>query len=61
MDDLNKTELLPKQIEPSVAGAPSRAVHTNEEAFRAGQSRILEMIAANVPHGEILKRFLRTA
>jgi signal transduction histidine kinase len=63
MDDLNKTELLPKQIENPVAtsgGLPRAAVdtHKNEEAFRAGQSRILEMIAANAPLGEILKRLV---
>lgn len=28
--------------------------HKNEEAFRAGQSRVLEMIAANAPLGDIL-------
>src|SRR5437773_11291820 len=63
MDDLNKTELLPKQIETPVATAGGRPLtpmdtHKNEEAFRAGQSRVLEMIAANASLGEILRRLV---
>lgn len=63
MDDLNQTELLPTQTEMSAAKTATllRALpgaHEKEEAFRAGQSRILEMIAANAPLGEILKRLV---
>jgi PAS domain S-box-containing protein len=32
--------------------------HKNEDAFRAGQSRILEMVAAQAPLGEILTRLV---
>jgi signal transduction histidine kinase len=63
MDDPNQFEFLTEQFQTSArttAAAP-RAVHDahkNEEAFRTGQSRILEMIAANAPLGEILKRLV---
>jgi signal transduction histidine kinase len=63
MDDLNQSELTTEQIELTTATTKNlpRALpdaHENEEAFRAGQSRILEMIAANAPLGEILKRLV---
>jgi signal transduction histidine kinase len=63
MDDLNQSELLTQQIETSAAttdGLPRAFpdAHKNEEVFREGQSRILEMIAANAPIGEILKRLV---
>ncbi len=63
MDDLNRSELPIEQIETTTAitQALPRDLpdsHKNEEAFRAGQSRILEMIAANAPLGEILKRLV---
>ena len=63
MDDLNQSELPTEQIEVSTAisEAPPRALpdaHQNEEAFRAGQSRILEMIARSAPLGEILERLV---
>src|SRR5713226_5728804 len=63
MDDLNQSELTTEQIEVTTATTKDlpRALlkaHENEEAFRAGQSRILEMIAAHAPLGEILKRLV---
>lgn len=63
MDDRNQSELLTEQMEPSAARTQTlpRALpdaHKKEEAFREGQSRILEMIAANAPLGEILKRLV---
>src|SRR5437773_4907649 len=63
MDDLNQSELPTEQIETATAITKSlpRALsdaHQNEEAFRLGQSRILEMIAANAPLGEILERLV---
>src|SRR5438876_11705560 len=63
MDDLNQSELPTEQIEVTTATTQDlpRALldaHKNEEAFRAGRSRILEMIAANAPLGEILKRLV---
>lgn len=63
MDDLNQSELTTEQIEVTTATTkdlPSAFLqaHESEEAFRAGQSRILEMIAANAPLGEILKRLV---
>ena len=63
MDDLNQSELPPEQIEipTRITEAPPRTLpstHESEEAFRTGQSRILEMIAANAPLGEILKRLV---
>ena len=59
MDDLNQSELLTEQMEASAAKTERLprillAAHQNEEAFRAGQSKILEMIAANAPLSEIL-------
>ena len=63
MDETNRPELLTQQMEPSAA--PTQALprvlhdaHTDEKNFREGQSRILEIIAANAPLGEILKRLV---
>src|SRR6202048_3816733 len=63
MDNLNKSELLTEQMDPSAARTKSLLrvspdAHTDEENFRAGQSRILEMIAANAPIGDILQRLV---
>ncbi len=62
MDDQTKSELLTEQIKiAATAEAPSHPqpdIHKNEEAFRTGQSKILEMIAANAPLGEILERLM---
>jgi signal transduction histidine kinase len=63
MDDLNHSELLTEQITTSAAKTPALPrvlpdTHQNEDAFRTGQSRILEMIAANAPLGEILKQLV---
>ncbi len=63
MDDLNQSELTTEQIEVSTATTEDlpRALlqaHEKEEGFRLGQSRVLEMIAANAPLGEILKRLV---
>jgi len=61
MDDSNQSEALTEQIKVSdatqdQAGAlPDITTHQNEEAFRAGQSKVLEMISANAPLGEILE------
>jgi hypothetical protein len=59
MDDLDKSELLTEQMETSVAETRElpRALpiaHNDDEDFGAGQSKILEMIAAHAPLGEIL-------
>jgi signal transduction histidine kinase len=62
MDDLNQSELLTEEIKTSATkgGLTNAALddHKKEEAFRAGQSRILEMIAANAPLGRILKHLV---
>lgn len=63
MVDSNKSELLTEQMEPSAAPTQSLprvlpGAHSDEEKFREGQSCILEMIAANAPLGEILKRLM---
>ena len=63
MDDLNKSELLTEQMDPAAARTQALPrilpdAQTDEENFRAGQSRILEMIAANAPMGDILKRLV---
>ena len=61
MDDLNQAEALTEQMDVSDATQdqtrplPDITAHKNDEAFRAGQSKVLEMIAANAPLGEILK------
>jgi len=61
MDDLDQSELR-TEIRPA---APEEArprslpdAHQKKEAFRIGQSRILEMIAANAPLSEILKHLV---
>jgi len=63
MDKLNQSELLTEQIKTSTANTAAlpRALPDEtrkEEAFRTGQSKILEMIAANAPLEEILKRLM---
>src|SRR5712692_2026843 len=63
MDDLNQSELTTELLEVTTATTKNlpRALsdaHQKEEAFRLGQSRILEMIAANAPLSEILKRLV---
>jgi GAF domain-containing protein len=59
MDKLNQSEFLTERLKMSAE--PTQALprtlattHKNEEAFRVGQSRILEMIAAGAPLSEIL-------
>jgi GAF domain-containing protein len=66
MDDLNRSEELTEQSETSVAktqelrvpsnitAQQNQSAHENEVAFRAGQEKVLEMIDANAPLGEIL-------
>ena len=63
MDDLNQSELTTEQIEVTTATTKDLPrvlpdAHPDEESFREGQSRILEMIAANAPLGEILERLV---
>jgi signal transduction histidine kinase len=63
MDNLNQSELLIEQIETQAPtkknpAQPPSDTHKSEEAFRAGQSKVLELIAANAPLGEILKRLM---
>ncbi len=59
MDDLDKSELLTEQLETSTATTRELprvlpGAHDDEDEFRAGQSKILEMISSNAPLGEIL-------
>ena len=59
MDKLNQSELLTERIEAPAERTQAllrtlSPTHKNEEAFRDGQSRILEMIAAAAPLSEIL-------
>jgi transcriptional regulator with GAF, ATPase, and Fis domain len=63
MDDANKSELLTQEMrafEADVQKPPTDLSneHEKEQAFRAGQSKVLEMIAANAPLSEILKRLV---
>jgi signal transduction histidine kinase len=63
MHDVNQSELLTEQMESSAAKTAAlpripQVAHQDEENFRAGQSRILEMIATNAPLSEILKRLM---
>jgi hypothetical protein len=63
MDDQTQSELLTQQIKSPAATTAALPrdlpdAHQKEEAFRMGQSRVLEMIAANAPLGEILKRLV---
>jgi signal transduction histidine kinase len=56
----DQSEFLTEQIELSPKAAPRAQPEAleSEAAFRAGQNRILEMIAANAPLGEILKQLV---
>ena len=61
MDDSNQSEALTEQMEVSDAVTQEQAsvlpditAHKNEGAFRVGQSKVLELIAAHAPLGEIL-------
>jgi signal transduction histidine kinase len=63
MDDQNQSELLTQQIKSPAATTAALPrdlpdAHQKEEAFRMGQSRVLEMIARNAPLGEILNRLV---
>src|SRR4029453_8366694 len=78
MDDLEKTQTLPKASEldasqsaflesataktaplpPIVLDAAKTPDEKKEEEFRNGQSRVLQMIAANAPLGDILTRLV---
>jgi signal transduction histidine kinase len=60
MDSQDQSEFLTEQIELSPEDAPRALPEAleSEAAFRAGQNRILEMIAANAPLGEILKQLV---
>src|SRR6266571_5193257 len=61
MHDLNQSEGPTEQVETSAAETrelprvlPDITAQKNEEPFRAGQKKVLEMSAANAPLGEIL-------
>src|SRR5712692_6708231 len=61
MNDSNQSEELTEQIETSTAETrelprilPDITAQKKEEAFRAGQKKVLEMIASGAPLGEIL-------
>jgi signal transduction histidine kinase len=57
MDDLDQSEML-TEVPPSKSDARARVIskaQQDDENFRNGQSRILEMIARNAPLSEILK------
>ena len=61
MHDSNQSEAPTQQLETSAAKTqelsrvlPDITAQKNEEAFQAGQKKVLEMIAANAPLGEIL-------
>ncbi len=60
MDKQDQSEFLTEQIQTSVTGKPRALADTRktEEALQTGQNRILEMIAANAPLGEILKQLV---
>ena len=60
MDTSDQSEFLTEQIETPARGVPRALADTqkNEEALRAGQNRILEMIAGNAPLGEILTQLV---
>lgn len=60
MDNRDQSEFLTEQIQTSVTGKPRVIADSRktEEALQAGQNRILEMIAANAPLGEILKQLV---
>jgi GAF domain-containing protein len=61
MHDSNQSETEPEQSDNSVAKTrelprvlPDMIAPENDAAFRAGQDKVLEMIAADAPLGEIL-------
>jgi signal transduction histidine kinase len=54
MNDLNQSEFLTEQLDPSAA----KPRESNEAAFREGQSQVLEMIAAGAPLGKILNNLV---
>src|SRR6185295_5127809 len=65
MHDSNQTEAEPEQSETSVAktqelprALPDMVAAENEAAFLAGQEKVLEMINANAPLGEILTKLV---
>jgi GAF domain-containing protein len=65
MHDSNQTETEPEQSETSVAktqelprALPEMVAAENEAAFLAGQEKVLEMINANAPLGEILTKLV---
>ncbi len=55
MDDLDKTRELTLQLDVTTAKTAQLPRFTSPVDFRVGQSRVLEMIAANKPLSEILK------
>ncbi|MDQ5847111.1 MAG: GAF domain-containing protein [Acidobacteriota bacterium] len=60
-EDLDQTLIPNRPLEAlgaKTARLPRLAADKTEEDFRVGQSRILEMIAANAPLSEILKRLV---
>ncbi len=61
MEDLEKTLVPPEPLEDignTTAKFPRPATDQSEDAFRVGQSRILEMVATGAPLSEILKRLV---
>ncbi len=63
MDKLNQSEFLTERIEVPAERTQAlprtlSATHKNEEDFRDGQSRVLEMIAAGAPLSAILNRLV---
>jgi GAF domain-containing protein len=60
MDNRDQPEFLTEEIQTSLTSKPRALADTrlSEAALQAGQNRILEMIAANVPLGEILKQLV---
>ncbi|MGI8734195.1 MAG: hypothetical protein ACR2LM_12965 [Pyrinomonadaceae bacterium] len=63
MNDLDQSELLTQILEPSTAKTAELTgvlpcADKNNEDFRAGQGRIIGMMAANAPLSEILKRLV---
>jgi GAF domain-containing protein len=60
-EDLDQTLIPNNPLEATgakTARLPRLAADKNEEDFRAGQSRILEMVAANAPLSKILERLV---
>ena len=65
MHDSNQSEAPTQQLGASAAETqelprvlPDITAQKNKEAFQAGQKKVLEMIAANAPLGEILTRLV---